>query len=122
MVDGYDGESQAESLAEGRFYRACRARLEHRGVLVVNLWSGDRQFTDAVARIREAFPEGSVCLPAEKPGNVIVFAFRTPPEAVSWQELTARAAVLSSKYALEFDRFVEGMRKMNRHDGQGIAW
>ncbi|MGE5526693.1 MAG: polyamine aminopropyltransferase [Rhodospirillaceae bacterium] len=122
MVDGYDGESQAEALSEKRFYRACHARLNHKGIMVVNLWSGDRQFTDALARIREAFPRGTLCLPAEKPGNVIVFAFRTAPGAVSWQELQARASVLTSRYALEFGRFVEALRKMNQHDEEGLVW
>jgi spermidine synthase len=122
MVDGYDGESQAEALSEKAFYRACRARLDRRGVMVVNLWSGDRQFTEALGRIREVFSEGHLCLPAEKPGNVIVFAFRTPPGTVSWQELQARSGTLTSKYALEFGRFVDGLRKMNRHDEQGLQW
>lgn len=122
MVDGYDGESQAEALSEKRFYRACHGRLNDKGIMVVNLWSGDRQFTDALGRIREAFPQGTLCLPAEKPGNVIVFAFRTAAGAVSWQELHARASVLTSRYALEFGRFVEGLRKMNQHDEEGLVW
>lgn len=122
MVDGYDGESQAEALSERSFYQACHARLTPRGIMVVNLWSGDRQFTDALARIKSAFPEGHLCLPAEKPGNVIVFGFRSAPGGVSWQELQARADALTSRYALEFGRFVEGLRKMNRHDEQGLRW
>lgn len=122
MVDGYDGESQAEALSERQFYRACHARLNHRGIMVVNLWSGDRQFTDALARIREAFPHGRLCLPAEKPGNVIVFGFHTAPGRISWQELQRRADALTSRYALEFGRFVEGLRKMNEHDEQGLSW
>ena len=122
MVDGYDGESQAESLSERKFYRACHARLARHGVMVVNLWSGDRQFTDALARIREVFTHGQLCLPAEKPGNVIVFAFRSPQSPVSWRELKGRADALTSRYGLEFGRFVDGLRKLNEHDEQGLAW
>lgn len=122
MVDGYDGESQAEALSEKRFYQACHARLGARGVMVVNLWSGDRQFTDALGRIKVTFPQGHLCLPAEKPGNVIVFGFRSTPGPVSWQELQGRADALTSRYGLEFGRFVEGLRKMNGHDEQGLRW
>lgn len=120
MVDGYDGESQAEALAEKRFYQACHARLNPGGIMVVNLWSGDRQFNEALGRIKASFPAGHLCLPAEKPGNVIAFGFRDRPAPVSWQELQARADALTSRYGLEFARFVEGLRKTNEHGAQGL--
>jgi hypothetical protein len=53
---------------------------------------------------------------------VIVFGFRSAPEPATWQELKARADALTSEYALEFGRFVEGLRKMNEHDEQGLVW
>ncbi len=120
MVDGYDAESHVEELATRAFYRDCRARLSPGGMLVVNLWGGDRQFNDILRRIEGVFSEGTLCLPAEKPGNVIVFAFRDLPGAVRWCDLEARAAALSARYELEFDRFVSGMRKMNRHDAEWL--
>jgi hypothetical protein len=46
---------------------------------VVNLWGGDRAFNDTVKRIEQAFPAGTLCLPAEKLGNVIVFGFAARP-------------------------------------------
>lgn len=120
MVDGYDAESHVEELATRAFYRDCRARLAPGGMLVVNLWGGDRQFNDILRRIEGVFPDGTLCLPAEKPGNVIVFAFRDLPGAVRWRDLEARAATLAARYELEFDRFVAGMRKMNRHDAEWL--
>jgi spermidine synthase len=122
MVDGYDGESQAEALSTRTFYQSCHARLADPGVMVVNLWSGDRQFSEALARIRDAFPGGHLCLPAEKPGNVIVFAFRGDERSISWQELGTRAAALTQRYGLEFDRFVDGFRRANRHDEHALRW
>src|SRR5262249_22348014 len=76
MVDGYDGESQVAELATPRFYEACRRRLAAGGVLVVNLWGNDRRFDEFLRRIESAFPGATLCLPAEKPGNVIVFGFQ----------------------------------------------
>lgn len=122
VVDGYDGESQAEGLSESTFYQACLARLNSRGVMVANLWSGDRQFSDALGRIRETFPAGYLSLPAEKPGNVIVLGFRDRPENTSWKELLRRADALTQEYGLEFGRFVEALRKMNRYDDEGLSW
>jgi spermidine synthase len=115
-VDGYDGDSQVEELSSRRFYEDCRRRLDANGVLVVNLWGSDRAFNDTLQRIEAAFPAGTLCLPAHKPGNIIVFAFRQAPGALRWTELARRARELERDYELEFPRFVEALRKMNRCD------
>jgi spermidine synthase len=116
LADGYDGESHVEAVSTLAFYRDCHERLNPRGMLVVNLWGGDREFNETLKRIEQAFPQGTLCLPAEKPGNVIVFGFRGPVGHLTWATLQARAAVLEARYELGFTRFVEGLRKMNRYD------
>jgi len=115
VVDGYDGESHAPALATVAFYRDCHDRLNEGGMLVVNLWGGDREFHDTLKRIETAFPAGTVCLPADKPGNIIVFGFRTPPGNIDWAVLRQRAEALEPVYELGFPRFVEGLQRMNRH-------
>jgi spermidine synthase len=116
MVDGYDGESQAEALSTPAFYGDCYDRLNRDGVLVVNLWGGDREFHNSLKRIEAAFPGGTLCLPAEKPGNVIVFGFRSPAGKLAWAVLLKRAAVLEARFALPFTRFVDALSRMNQHD------
>ena len=116
VVDGYDADSHVEALASRSFYAACRERLNTGGVLVVNLWGGDKSFNTLLGRIEDAFPGGTLCLPAERPGNVIVFGFEHEPGRFEWKTLAARALELQAEYGLEFPRFVEGLRKMNRHD------
>ena len=120
VIDGYDADSHAEELASKTFYGACRERLKPGGMLVVNLWGGDKQFHTLLQRIEEAFPEGTLCLPAERPGNVIVFGFERSPGAFTWSALTQRADTLQAEYGLEFPRFVAGLRKMNRHDEERL--
>jgi spermidine synthase len=120
LVDGYDGESQVLELASTAFYGACRRRLERGGVLVVNLWGSDRRFDEYLGRIEAAFPASTLCLPAEKPGNVIVFGFRDPPAVVRWDELERNARDLEACYALEFGKFARGLRRMNRCDDERL--
>ena len=120
MVDGYDAESHVEELATREFYENCRRRLSAKGVLVVNLWSGDRQFNETLKRMESSFPDATLCLPARKPGNVIAFAFGTPPGLSRWVDLEHRAALLEKQYGLEFPQFVTGLRTMNRHDDTGV--
>jgi spermidine synthase len=119
IVDGYDADAHAEELASRSFYAACRQRLAPGGVFVVNLWGGDKLFTTLLQRIETAFPAGTLCLPAERPGNVIVFAFRDRP-TLEWKVLEARAQALEDEFGLEFGRFTENLRKMNRHDDRHL--
>ena len=116
IVDGYDADAHAEELASKSFYEACRSRLKPGGMFVVNLWGGDRLFATLLKRIEGAFPAGTLCLPAERPGNVIVFGFKDDPGALEWKKLGARAEKLEDDLGLEFSRFATAFRKMNRHD------
>jgi spermidine synthase len=120
IVDGYDADAHAEELASSAFYQSCRARLAPRGMFVVNLWGGDKDFNVLRERLRSAFPDGTLCLPAERPGNVIVLGFERNTGPYAWSELAARADALAAEYGLEFPRFVEALRKMNRHDSQSL--
>ena len=121
MVDGYDAESHVEALATRAFYADCRKRLTPGGMLVVNLWGGDREFNDVLKRIEEAFPEGTLCLPARKLGNVIAFGFRDAPGPLRWVDLRRRAAELEPHYGgLEVSQFVAGLHDMNRHDEEQL--
>jgi len=120
MVDGYEAESPAEALTSAAFYRDCHERLSDGGVLVANLWSGDRAFNETLLRIESAFPDGTLCLPAKKPGNVSAFAFRVAPASIEWATLEVEAERLAALCGLDFPDFVLALRKMNRHDDERV--
>ena len=116
-IDGYEADTVVEDLASPAFYAACRERLNPGGVVSINLWGGDRLFGTLLSRIKEAY-SGTLCLPAERPGNVVVFGFQRKPSPLAWDVLTREAVMLESKYGLEFPRFVESLKKLNAHDTQ----
>jgi spermidine synthase len=120
VVDGYDAESQVEALCTPAFYRACARALTADGILVVNLWGGDRNFTTCVNRIAKAFDGLVACLPAGRPGNIAAFAFKRSPGQPLWQDLRARGAALEALYGLEFTRFVNELAVMNPHDDKRL--
>jgi len=113
MVDGYDAEAQVEALSTLSFYRDCARVLGEAGILVVNLWGGDRNFTACVERIAEAFNQRVACLPAGKPGNVVVLAFKQSPGEPLWEDLSGRARVLENELGLEFTKFVRELALRN---------
>ncbi len=120
LVDAYDGRSLAASLATEAFFASARAALAPAGVLGMNLWSSDRAFGRNLEKIERAFEDRCICLPAERPGNVIVFAFAGLPQRLRWAELESHAAGLQERFGLEFPRFVASLRKMNEFDSVGL--
>lgn len=123
LVDAYDGRSLAASLATDEFFDAACRSLSPQGALVMNLWSNDRLFDRNLQRIERAFCGRCLCLPAERPGNVIVLGFARVPdrERLNWVGLFDRAAVLQERFELEFPRFVAALRTMNRYDSAGLS-
>jgi spermidine synthase len=120
LVDGYDGDSLVEELSSRPFFAACLGRLAPGGLAAVNLWGSDRRFDEYLARIEAEFPAGTLCLPAEKPGNIIAFGFRDAPGELRWDRLGERALELEAGYGLEFRRFVGALRRMNRSDAERL--
>jgi len=120
IVDGYDAESQVEALATLTFYRDCARALGDDGVLVVNLWGGDRSFNACVERIGQAFDGRVLCLPAGKPGNIAAFAFKRGQAHPRWDELRRRAQALEPVHGLAFGRFVEELTVLNAHDDANL--
>ena len=116
VVDGYDAESQVAALATLPFYRDCARVLGEDGILVVNLWGGDRNYSECVARISAAFGQRVLCLPAGKPGNIAVFAFTRGQDRPTWVELHRRAQALEPHCGLPFGQFVEDFKALNAHD------
>ena len=112
MVDGYDGRRQAGGLATEDFYAHARSALSRDGVLVVNLWSSDRDFDVYLQRIERVF-DSVVTIPAERRGNMAVLAFNRRPRELRWSKLKARAHELENRYGLRFNVMLEGIREFN---------
>lgn len=113
LVDGYDAKRIVEALSTPEFYRACKAMLRPGGVAVFNLWGSDAYFPRYFDRLSRAFGEHVLQLPAEKKGNIVVFAFRKPLPESGLQALQARARQLEAELGLGFEAFVERMRQWN---------
>jgi spermidine synthase len=88
----------------------------------MNLWSSDRAFEPNLRGIERAFGGACLCLPAERPGNVIVIAFERHPgvDVLQWAVLYEHARALERRFGLEFMAFVSGLRRMNRYDDTGL--
>lgn len=120
LVDGYDAKRIVEDLATPEFYRACKAMLRPGGVAAFNLWGSDAYFPRYHDRLARAFGEHVLQLPAEKKGNIIVFACTKPLPDVRFDTLLARAEKLDAELGLGFVDFIGRMRAWNPSCGDAF--
>lgn len=113
LVDGYDAHRIVEDLASESFYRACSAALRADGVAVFNLWGSDRFFDTYVSRIRKAFDDKVLLLPAERKGNIQVFGLTQAADILSFEGLIERARAWDERLGLGLGRFLNRMRAYN---------
>ena len=105
LLDGFDAGNQVEALATQTFYAACRRALKPGGVLVVNLWGRDSEFSEYFARLTRAFDGEVGWIPVQDKTNVIVFGFTEPGAAARLDAVRPRLADLSKRYGLDLRSF-----------------
>ena len=113
LLDGFDGGNQVEALATETFYAACRRALQPGGVLVVNLWGRDANFSEYFARLIRVF-EGQVgWLSIMGKTNVVIFAFADDHPRASWSAAPHHVTALTQGYGLDFAGWVRDFQWCN---------
>jgi spermidine synthase len=120
LVDGYDSNRIVEALASPDFYDACLRALVPGGVAVFNLWGSDRFFDIYFDRVAKAFADHTLILPAEKKGNIQLFAFKPPLPHAGFVRMKTEATLLEARIRLEMPVFVERMRSFNPASEHGF--
>lgn len=120
LVDGYDAHRIVDALASLDFYAACRDALAPGGVAVFNLWGSDRFFDIYADRVAKSFDDHTLILPAEKKGNIQLFAFKPPLPHAGFVRLNEIARRLEASLGLEMPVFVERMRQYNAVTEKGF--
>lgn len=115
LIDAFDHENMAASIANQDFFDACKALLKKDGLLVINLWGGDdnplyAQCTDWIGR---AFKQKTLFLPIQDRGNVIGFAFNEDSPFFTLKQLRQHAIALEQYYQIEFPTFLKDLKKHN---------
>lgn len=121
LVDGYDAHRIVEELASADFYDGCLRALAPGGIAVFNLWGSDKFFDIYFDRVAKAFADHTLLLPAEKKGNIQLFAFKPPLPHAGFVRLMAEARGLEAKLGLEMPVFVERMRSFNATTERGFT-
>lgn len=124
LIDAFDADGIATSLAHARFYRRAAERLTRNGVLVMNLWGNLERFSANVDHAREAFGRHARLVSVMGELNLLLFASRvTPPSSIT-DRLATRAERLQRSLQLDFPRYLR--RLCQGHElasrSPGSAW
>jgi hypothetical protein len=106
-------------LASAEFYDGAFLALAEPGALVVNFMDDDPKFDLTLQRLERAFGGAVIVMPALYDPNILAFALKEIPAAISWHELRSRAEALESRLGLPFTRYVSRLRAMNRWTARG---
>jgi spermidine synthase len=109
IVDAFDENGPAVSLAEKDFLTACRERLAEDGVFAVNLWSRPKDnFPGLCASVREVFGSSTLkLLLSEAYWNTIVFG---SAHAELFRDLPShrrKALMLQHRYGINFPKYLK---------------
>jgi spermidine synthase len=106
LIDAFDAEGIALSLAQSNFYCRAARQLTDDGMLVMNFWGPRDRYVENLAAARAAFGDSLTLVPVSGDANVLLFAFkREPPQSIS-DELEARARQLQMRLLLDFPRYL----------------
>jgi spermidine synthase len=118
LVDAFDADGIAPSLATSNFYGTACARLVDDGVLVMNL-SGERsRYPTHLRRLRRTFGNRVLLLPLAASDNVLAFAFKGDLPDIASAAFEHCAAQLQARLQLEFPHYLRRLRQ--RHDVAGM--
>jgi len=119
LVDGFDHRARVGALDSVPFYRDCRARLAHGGVMATNLFGNRRGFDAALRRVEEGFAGNIVALPPGEMGNVIAFGLRSADVDMTLPDLRERARLLHDETGLNLRPVLRRMVAAGMINGVG---
>src|SRR3546814_19866883 len=108
---------QPPQLCSPDFYRACRARLNANGILVVNLCDHAGKNEPILRRLRECFGR-IITISVEVGMNLVVFAFRDERDRFDREKMREAAMILQREHPLPMAGLVDNLSTEERRGGK----
>ena len=100
LVDGFDEDARPGELDTLPFFQMCRARLNDKGILAVNLLGRSRGYAASLQRLRDAFDTRALAFPSCASGNVIALAATGEHIRIGLDDLKEQAENLKEETGL----------------------
>lgn len=121
LVDAFDFEGLAQSIATIAFFDGCKILLKPDGILVINLWATETNLCGSCLHwLQQVFNDKVLMLPVRNRGNMIAVAFNEGIPQYDMKVLKARAIELEQQYQIEFPKFLKDFNKHNSYSIQAV--
>lgn len=80
ISDAFDDQGIPDIFCDEYYYNLCHARLSKKGIFIINFWGSDPKSKNYIKKIRKVFNNQVLFAAADRPGNIIVFAFKSLPK------------------------------------------
>ncbi len=114
LVDAFDRNGFAPSLANRDFFASAFAKLSGDGILVINLAGEKETYAGPIVEAMNAFDDQVIVLSVPEDGNHILFAFKERHFEPRWRWLHNFAKELRARFELDFPAFVHKLERSTR--------
>jgi spermidine synthase len=115
FLDIFGPGAMAPALFDSELYSLLLARLGPEGILVVNLWCGDKPlYHQALRAVGEASGDRFLQMAVKKRSNVILLIFPNDIPHKIIKKAQKCSAEFQQRYGLDFSHYLKRLRRTNR--------
>ena len=121
LIDAFDSNGMAESIANLAFFDACHTLLSPDGILVINLWGSEMTaYGHCLQWLEQVFNQKVLVLPVRNRGNLIAVALNRDCGRYDMKALKVRAVELELNYQIEFPKFIKDFNSYNSYSIKAV--
>jgi spermidine synthase len=117
MMDAFGSDGLPPDFCTQPFFDTCEEALTPDGLLAINLWGSDKNFDVYMQRMEKSFDQRVLMMPTGKPGNIIVFGFKSELPIPSLKILRERAQVAMAEHPIDFLDLMDRLQMNNPNNG-----
>lgn len=121
LLDAFDAQGMATSIYRADFFALCRSHLQKKGMICLNLWSGDLNRMAEVKDDIEAAFEDMAVIPVPKRGNVICIGLKNRNIWQTLKKNISQSGRLQSRFGIDFDIIIRSFMKHNLNIRQRLS-
>lgn len=121
MMDAFGSHGMPPGFCTQTFFDDCADALRPDGLLQINLWGSDKNFDVYLQRMEQTFNDRVLMMPTGKPGNIIVFGFKSELPITNIKTMRERAQAARHDHDINFLDLMDRLQGHNLNNGTTFA-
>jgi spermidine synthase len=118
MMDAFGSNGLPPDFCTQSFFDDCADALTPDGLFTINLWGSDKKFDIYMQRMEQTFEQRVLMMPTGKPGNIIVFGFKSALAMPDLATLRKRAQEAMQTHNINFLDLIDRLQGANPNYGK----